>query len=55
MFFEILKIAFISMIVIPFCIMFYEVTVDILQRFLGFFRAKAKPALISVMTTITRP
>ena len=54
MLFEILRVAFILMIAIPFMVMFYEVTIDIWQRFWGFMNLRAKPVMISVISTITR-
>ena len=55
MFFELLKIGFILLIAVPFLVMFYEVIMDISKRSWQFFSVKAKPVLISVITTLSRP
>ncbi len=54
MLFEILKTTFILAIALPFVYMIYDVTVDVLQRFRGFYVRNAKPVLVRVRDPFKR-
>ena len=54
MIFEILKLLFILLIAVPFIYMMYDVTADVLKRFLRFYRSALKPIPVRVKESSRR-
>jgi hypothetical protein len=51
---EILNITFSVLIAIPFIYMIFDVSLDVMKRIYGFYRAQTKPVLISTKTRFKR-
>ncbi|MFQ5602406.1 MAG: hypothetical protein ACE5HS_03990 [bacterium] len=54
MLFAILKTAVILLIAVPFIYMFVDVFVDLHKRSFHFYRHKAKPVVVSVLSTFSK-
>lgn len=54
MIFEILKYVFILLIAIPFLYMVFDVIVDVMRRFYGFYRRNIKTAFVGMMSTMLK-
>ena len=52
---EILRLLILLLIAVPFIYIVVDVVVDIFKRTLGFYQQKAKPVLLRVYSTFTRP
>lgn len=50
----ILGFIFIMLITVPFVYMIFDVFIDVLKRFHIFYRQKAKPVLVSVVTSLLK-
>ncbi len=54
MFIMIMQFLFILLITVPFLYMVFDVTVDVLKRFYGFYKNNAKPVVIKIRETQNR-
>lgn len=50
-----IKTLFILLIALPFIYIVTDVVIDIFKRIFGFYQSKAKPAIISVFTSVIKP